>query len=184
LPRLAYLDLCQLNPTADDFAELLDSPLGATLRVLRLSGPGRAAHGARWVSGNGAIELAKLSQAAGLVWLDLGNQSIGDAGTAALVTSRHLQGLQRLDLWANRITDVGGRSLANWKKTSSLTTLDVRCNDISDKVRQRLRARFGAGVRYGPGPTPPDQRRHTREYDEEFDDDLFDDLDREPDIPF
>ncbi len=145
LRRLHALHLTDNGLGNGGLRALLASPHLAGLRCLRL--------GNNELGDEGAVLLAGAVGLAGLTSLNLSRNAIGDEGAAALAGSRHLGNLTALDLGNNRVHDAGARALAAGLPV--LATLDLSNpaggyfseNGFGPRARQKLRARFGAGVR-------------------------------------
>lgn len=177
LPKLAALNLDRDFFSAEAVRAFAGSPLLGRLRWLSMQGPGmpvvrrsgereRRGHRERRVGDGIAAAFASSAQAAGLVYLDLGNQRLTDAGLSALAGSSHLANLMTLRLWNNEIGEgvlwnaadplrSGGVSaLVLSEHLQRLVTVDLRSNPLPRAARLALRQRFGYGVCYGRGPLP------------------------------
>jgi hypothetical protein len=148
LPRLTVLDLHQTTVGPEAARALAEGPLLARLRWLSLAN--RSSFGSAPIGTEAARELAQSPRAARLVHLDLSNNQLDDAAAQAIASSPHLGQLASLNLWHNRIGPSGALALASGS-LPALTALDLRANPLPAPVQDRLRERFGTGVRYGPG---------------------------------
>ena len=165
LPQLTALNLDRNFFSAEALRDFARSVPMANLRWLSVQGPRapverasgepeRRCHREFRIGDAAAAAFAFTPQAAGLVYLDLGNQRIADAGAAVLAKSPYLAGLRTLRLWNNEIGAAGARALLDAAALPHLTALDLRSNPLPELARLALRQRFGAGVRYGRGPVP------------------------------
>jgi Ran GTPase-activating protein (RanGAP) involved in mRNA processing and transport len=82
--------------------------------------------------------LPHLSSTPALTSLNLGANTIGDAGVKALAESPHLQSLTSLDLGDNYIGEEGAKALAESPHLQNLTLLDLEFNDIGDAGAKAL----------------------------------------------
>jgi uncharacterized protein (TIGR02996 family) len=147
LRRLCSLHLTDNGLGDDGLRTLLASPHLGGLRCLRL--------GNNDLGDEGAALLARAAGLVGLTSLTLSRNAIGDEGAAALAGSRHLGNLTALDLGNNGIQDAGARALAEAAGLPRLVALDLsnpaggyfRENGFGPRARQKLRERFGDGVR-------------------------------------
>ncbi len=151
--------------------DLEETPVGPRM-IQALTEEGNLLAGLRWLSlsnrggydsspiGNEAIRcLATSPAAAQLIHSGPEQQRARRPLPPALATSPHLGNLASLGLWHNHIGAPGAAALATSDALGALTFLDLRDNPLPASVRPGLRQRFGAGVRYGPGPVLSENRK-------------------------
>ena len=114
----------------------LEQQLGLVLRPLSQDGP--------WLAGNarlrrppfGDADLAALAPVAGaLVWLDLGETAVTDAGLAGLAAMKHLR---RLQLDHTAVTGAGLAHLAGLPQLESLNLVGTSLTDADVPALARL----------------------------------------------
>ena len=170
LPKLTALNLDRGVFSAEAVREFARGPLVGQLRWLSVQGPRmpvvlrpgeREMNFHREIRVGDAIAAAFASspRVAGLVYLDLGNHRLTDAGLRVLAESPHLAGLLTLRLWNNEIGAADLRSggvsaLVLSEYLQRLVTVDLRSNPLPREAKLALRQRFGYGVTYGRGPLP------------------------------
>jgi uncharacterized protein (TIGR02996 family) len=159
LARVRALHLTDNGLGDERLASLLGSRHLDGLDTLRLGNNGVSEAGAAWLAGAAALPR--------LTALNLSRNALGDRGARALAYSRKLAALTTLHLGNNGIGDAGAEALAAAPGLPRLAVLDLTddpdaaavSNRISRKQRQRLRERFGAGVRFAAGA--PGRRART-----------------------
>jgi uncharacterized protein (TIGR02996 family) len=141
LGRVRALHLTDNGLGDGGLGTLLASPHLGGLRTLRLGNNGLTDVGAALLVGSPDL--------AGLTTLNLSRNALGDAGAAALASSRVWPALTSLHLGDNAIGDAGAEALAAASGLPRLAELDLSGNNrVGPKQRQRLRQRFGEGVRF------------------------------------
>jgi uncharacterized protein (TIGR02996 family) len=145
LPGLTRLRVLELTDDHDvtpaGIAALAASP---HVRVVRLGLFGNN------LADRGVDVLVKAPWLAGVRELDLARNSIGDAGVRALADCPALSRLRSLNLLINRgLGAASATALAESPHLGRLLTLSVSGGGIDRAARDRLRERFGPGVRFG-----------------------------------
>jgi uncharacterized protein (TIGR02996 family) len=90
--------------------------------------------------------LSHAAWAAGLGYLDLGQNPLRDNAVKAVAASPFLARLRWLGLQSTRLTSAGALALAELPHLERLEVLDLRHNRLSKKAVEALRQRFGARV--------------------------------------
>jgi uncharacterized protein (TIGR02996 family) len=160
LARAEWPHLRQLNLNENFFGnrgllEMLGAAWLPQVQALGVSGPGSTLGrpDASWLDEQVAERLADAPLAA-LVSLDLSFQAISAANVVRWATAPALQALQALWLTGNRQNLAGSvAALVTAECWPQLQLLDVRGPTLPPDSTQRLRQRFGVGVRYGRAPS-------------------------------
>jgi uncharacterized protein (TIGR02996 family) len=137
LRGLSYLDLSD-NATHGEGAKALAGARLDKLTSLNLANCALDAPDARG--------LTRAPWAAGLGYLNLGQNSLRDEGIKALAASPLLVGLRWLGLQRTRLSGAGALALTESPHLERLEVLDLRDNRLSKKAVEALRQRFGARV--------------------------------------
>jgi uncharacterized protein (TIGR02996 family) len=144
LSRVRSLTITESGLHGRHVKALLSSPHLTGLRHLDLSSNalGRGSFGP-----SGARAVAEAACLAGVTYLDLSGNDVGNAGAVALAASPRLAKLTTLLLSYNGIGEEGGLALAASPHLERLQLLDLSGEPLSAAARTALHGRFGSRVK-------------------------------------
>jgi uncharacterized protein (TIGR02996 family) len=148
LAKLTSLDLSLNHFGAEGVAELGRAKHLKNLVTLNLSNTGLGADGSgRADDGEGLKALAGVTNLPALRHLDLSNNLIGPEGLEAFAASPLFAQLWSLNLSGNTFDDAGAKLLAAVPEGAKLQRLDVRAVKFTKRAVDKLKKRFGRGLK-------------------------------------